>query len=1002
MKRRFFAFCLCLVMLLSCCGCSLGGDSTAFDGDPIGMADISAAIEQRGGYALRAAVLYDGSAQSTAWETTLDYLRQPTVLGLSAEAVDVSAGYELGAFDLIFLDESLLSAAQLGDVIAAVTAFTENGGYVFLPNAFCSAFPAEYLGIEKIVPLKSYPARLQLPDVPGDLKALQTLIADYHNLYKDFADAKELRHMDYGCGVKVSTACPLVRRGSTALYTLNRCGRGAVLLANPLLPNAYSKGAFSLAAEEGQTSFSNTTASCNQMFLSDFAAYVFQQIYGFALNRVFGAYGSPAMSWELHYEDITSIEHDSLGQFIPILKDHRQVPSLALVRDTYTWFEEAETLAYALNQGSAGEFRFALDRDESAYSSGTHIAVDSQWLKLNELADGGSYFEDYPKESYRLTPCVLDYDGDGNPDAFCGSSDGCIYFFRGLGFSGTDGRLCMEKAQPVAGVSVSAYSAPALSDLDGDGYLDLVVGGVDGRLYCFKGQGDLNFTPQGVLLSAGAAGQCLPSFGDVNGDGVTDLALGSYAGTLNIYYGESNGSATEFSSHRTADLSGLCADAELGKWLAPCLADVNGDGRTDLAVGTYDGYVAIFLCGENGEFGFDGFITAEDMNYKGNSNLKFGHFCTPAFCDLDGNGSPDLACGYEEYGMVYPIDNDYFPFRAQLQQQVDNAIANDYYIGVHFMSGTYFSADREAYELARHIEALRDYGVENPKGANQHTWYMSSFDEAQSLLSIWNAGLMWESGYAPAKGTSTMPQYSAENVIAMPFYLMHDGERTLLVQNCSVLPYCGSYWTDISGKYGMPLLVYYHCDMIYKSDAGAKDAAAQVEEFQKKFGYNFVMEDQLMYGIAAAYNLTVDVQPADNGFSIVPGAAETDFALFDEDYQSAAGVRIDFSCALTESAGTDAAVWTRDGTSLSIGLDRVVRVFGEDGSGENHILRVNTPADIELTGSGAVLSFQSCGMQQVAVSGKAETSDEGWSVETVDGSTVFTAYEKNPVLHLTF
>ena len=237
-------------------------------------------------------------------------------------------------------------------------------------------------------------------------------MADYHSLVPGFVDAEDLMARDYGLGFRVADALSLADCGGLALYALHSYGAGAVLLSSPLLPNAYSKSAFSLAYEEGQASFSNTTASCNQLFLSEFAAYAAKRIYGFSLHRVFGAYGSPDMSWELHYEDITSIANNSIGLFEPILLEARQIPSLALVRDTYTWFEQAETMAYALNRGQGTEPRFELDRDESAYSSGTHIAVEGEWLQLGALQDCISYFEDGAWENYRLYPCVLDYDGD--------------------------------------------------------------------------------------------------------------------------------------------------------------------------------------------------------------------------------------------------------------------------------------------------------------------------------------------------------------------------------------------------------------------------------------------------------------------------------------------------------------------------------------------------------------------------------------------------------------
>ena len=432
------------------------------------------------------------------------------------------------------------------------------------------------------------------------------------------------------------------------------------------------------------------------------------------------------------------------------------------------------------------------------------------------------------------------------------------------------------------------------------------------------------------------------------------------------------------------------------------MVDWSGDGIPDFALGTYDGYVALFLCAGDGDYRFDRFITAEDMNYKGNSNLKFGHYCTPAFCDLNRDGSLDLLCGYEEYGMAYPIDNDYFPYRAELQAQVDAAVSSGWYVGLHFMTGYYYSADRERYEFARQIEAFETYGLTGIKGANQHTWRMSVFDEAQSLESIWNAGLLWESGYAPSRSSYIAPQAAAENVIALPFYMMRDGRRTLLIQNCSVLAYKDESWTDLSGRYGMPVLVYYHCDMIYKSDAGARKAAAQVAQFQDKFAYNFVKEDQLMYGIAAACNLAVTVQAHEGGVTLSPLTIDPDTPLFSRDAQDAAGIRVEFTARLDGKVGTDAAVWTRTGSGLTLGLDRTVTLRPQAGPDGNHLLRVNTPADISVSETGAVIAFKENGMQQAAVQGGAVTEDAGWIAESRGGVTVFTAYEDAPVLHIQY
>ena len=980
--KRIAAFLLALLMTLLC-SCSrqeaLPPESDDSDAD----GSFAAILAERNGYVLHAAVLYDGSGNPYGWSTTLDYLRQSLALNLEVQGVDVRNGWKLRGYDILYLDESLLSSAAAKTLPDEILHFTRSGGAVFAPNGFHSYFPAEFFGASEFLPVEGYPAEISAPEVDVDLREMQELIVDFHSVYPDFADFEDLSARSYGYAMKPNGAQALVTLpDGSALYAVNEYGEGCVFFVNPLLPNEYCRGSFSLSVrDEEQASFANTAASCSQLLLGDFASLAAKRLYGFSLERVFGAYGAPDMSWEIHYEDITAMEHDSLSAFSAICESERQVLSFTLVRNPYAWFEQAETMAYAMNEGGPGALSFSLDRNESVYSSGTHIASGGRWLQLNALQDCDSYFADAPQENYRLYPCVLDYDGDGLPDVFCGSSDGKVYYCRGRGFSGVDARLVMDEPVEVANVGMASFSAPQLADLNGDGVLDLILGGANGALDWYRGTGSLRFEAMGELIRTDIPGQCLPVVGDINGDGALDLAVGSDQGILIFFYGEELGGYTTFSHRNMSALSKQCADAGFGKWLAPSLCDYDGDGVCDLALGTFDGYVALHRGDGRGGFAFERFVTAEDMNYKGNHNLKFGTYCTPVLCDLDADGALDLLCGYEEYGMAYPIDSPYFPFRRELQSQIDFAKSKDYYIGVHYLCGTYYSADRERFELSAQLDALASYGLTDLKGVNQHTWHLSSFDESQSLRAIWDAGLLWESGYAPSGATNQAPQVAAENVIALPFYVMDGGERTLLIQNCSTLLYRDGAWTDLSGKYRMPVFAYYHCDMIYKSDEGAKEAASTVSAFRDKFGYNFVREDQMMYAIAAAYNLGVEVQSSGDGFMIEPYALRTDFPQYNENAQRACGVRLDFASGVEETMGTDAAVWQRDGRSLLLGLDRSVNVFPEtEGRDDRHLARVNTPAVIDDAEGGANVRFLERGLMEVTVSGRATTSDPGWTV----------------------
>ena len=61
-------------------------------------------------------------------------------------------------------------------------------------------------------------------------------------------------------------------------------------------------------------------------------------------------------------------------------------------------------------------------------------------------------------------------------------------------------------------------------------------------------------------------------------------------------------------------------------------------------------------------------------------------------------------------------------------------------------------------------------------GCNQHTWHLSANDQTQSFAAMWEAGLLWNSGFEPARSAAT-PHVSAENVMALPFFLEREGEK---------------------------------------------------------------------------------------------------------------------------------------------------------------------------------------------------------------------------------
>ena len=159
------------------------------------------------------------------------------------------------------------------------------------------------------------------------------------------------------------------------------------------------------------------------------------------------------------------------------------------------------------------------------------------------------------------SPAMADIDGDGYLEVVVGTRDQQIY-----SFNAKDGILEWRVR-----VDKEILSSPVMGDLNGDSIKELIITCVDKKVYCLegsKGRELWTYSVKGPLVSSGA-------LFDMNGDGFIDVVVGSKdknVYTINSFTGEL--------------LWKFETDGEITS--PPVIADVDGDGGMDVLITSRD------------------------------------------------------------------------------------------------------------------------------------------------------------------------------------------------------------------------------------------------------------------------------------------------------------------------------------------------------------------------------------------------------------------------------
>lgn len=355
--------------------------------------------------------------------------------------------------------------------------------------------------------------------------------------------------------------------------------------------------------------------------------------------------------------ETTDVRSDQSGEFNPfgVIREISAQITVPAGREYYVVYDGAsQTLTeIPIASPTFGFPQSALDA----------IDRSPNWIKDNLTRKFEQMADEPVKVAAYAAPDFADLDADGDLDLIVGTeSDGLKYFENveeGLhyyeGYDVYVGGVLVSN-DSMFGALALTRADPAVTDLDGDNDLDILIG-VSNGVWFLTNLG----TPQAPSWSS-IQSTSIPlqyssiDVGDVDADGDPDLVIGDQEGKL--YLSENLASNPQYISDgdpATVTTSAFATIVDLtldvGDYASPALADVDADGDLDLVSGNLAGELSFH----------ENIWDPTSPNWAPNDptvfeNLDIGDNSAPTFADVDLDMLPEIVIGDED-GMVHYLPN---------------------------------------------------------------------------------------------------------------------------------------------------------------------------------------------------------------------------------------------------------------------------------------------------------------------------------------------------------